>query len=195
MRLAATLAAPLAVLLVAAPAAAEPYTLDKSHTAVTFQVSHLGYSTTHGVFREVDADITFDPEAIEETKVSFTIQAASIDTFWAKRDEHLRNADFFDVEKYPEITFVSTSVTPTGDTTAKVEGELTMIGQTQPVSFEAVLNKKAPSPFNPDREISGFTVTGEIDRTAFGMDYAAPAVSAIIPVRVDLEIYPTSDGS
>jgi polyisoprenoid-binding protein YceI len=185
-------AAPFAgtLALAALPAAAEPYVLDKSHAAITFQADHLGFSTVHGVFREMDADITFDPENVEATKVSFVVQADSIDTFWAKRDEHLKSADFFDVANHPEIAFVSTSVTPTGDETAMVEGELTMLGQTQPVSFEARLNKIGPSPFDPSKTIAGFTVTGEIDRTAFGMDYAAPAVSAVIPVRIDLEMSP-----
>ncbi|MEO0427099.1 MAG: YceI family protein [Pseudomonadota bacterium] len=194
MRRTILLAAPVAgmLALAAAPAAAEPYVLDKSHTVISFQVDHLGFSTVHGVFRDIEADITFDPEAVENTQVSFVVQAGSIDTFWAKRDEHLRNADFFDVENHPEISFVSTSVTPTGGDTAKVEGELTMLGQTQPVTFEAKLNKLGPSPFNPNQQIAGFTVTGEIDRTAFGMDYAAPAVSAVIPVRVDLEMSPAS---
>ncbi|MEL6226312.1 MAG: YceI family protein, partial [Pseudomonadota bacterium] len=126
MRFNALLAAPLAgtLALAALPAAAEPYVLDKSHTVISFQVDHLGFSTVHGVFREIDASITFDPEAVENTEVSFVVQAASIDTFWEKRDEHLRNADFFDVGNHPEITFVSTSVTPTGGDTATVEGEL-----------------------------------------------------------------------
>ncbi|MEL6266716.1 MAG: YceI family protein [Pseudomonadota bacterium] len=180
-------AAPLALAL---PATAAEQALDKSHTTISFEVSHLGFSTTHGVFREMDADIEFDPEAVEETSVRFVVQAASIDTFWAKRDEHLRNADFFNVEEYPTIEFVSTEVTPTGSDTATVEGDLTILGVTKPVSFEATLNKLGPSPFNPDKQVAGFTVTGEIDRTEFGMTYGAPAVGAVIPIRVDLEISP-----
>ncbi|MGF1552756.1 MAG: YceI family protein [Paracoccaceae bacterium] len=179
----------LAALLAAPALAAEPWALDKSHAAITFEVSHLGFSTVHGVFREMDADIRFDPEAVEDTEVSFVVQADSIDTFWAKRDEHLKNADFFNVEEHPEITFTSTSVTPTGDETAEVKGELTMLGETRPVTFEAELNKLAPSPITQKRT-AGFTITGEIDRTEFGMGYGAPAISAVIPVRIDLEITP-----
>ncbi|MEM6489602.1 MAG: YceI family protein [Pseudomonadota bacterium] len=174
----------------ATTALAEPQVLDKSHTTVRFEVSHLGYSTTHGVFREVDAEISFDPEAVEETQVSFTIQTASVDTFWAARDDHLRKADFFNVAEFPTITFTSTAVTPTGSDTATVEGDLTMLGITKPVTFEAKLNKIAPSPFNPNKVVAGFTVTGEIDRTEFGMGYGAPAISAVIPFQVDLEMSP-----
>ncbi|MEM6973619.1 MAG: YceI family protein [Pseudomonadota bacterium] len=180
----------LALAALATPAVAAPYALDKSHTTITFQVSHLGFSNTHGVFREMDAELSFDPEAVEETEVRFVVQAASIDTFWAKRDDHLRNADFFNVDQFPTIEFVSTSVTPTGSETAKVEGELTMLGQTHPVSFDAQLNKMAPSPFNPNKTIAGFTITGEIDRTTWGMGYGAPAIGTIIPIQVDLEMSP-----
>ncbi|MEO0820230.1 MAG: YceI family protein [Pseudomonadota bacterium] len=193
MRLSTLAFAAALSLAVAGPAlAAEPYTLDKSHATLTFTVDHLGFSTVHGVFREVDAEIMFDPDAVENTQVRFVVQSASIDTFWEARDKHLRNKDFFDVDNHPEIVFQSTEVTPTGSDTATVKGTLTMLGQTQPVSFEAKLNKLAPSPFNPDQQVAGFTVTGEVDRTAFGMTYAAPAVSAVIPVRFDLEMSPSS---
>ncbi|MEM6906049.1 MAG: YceI family protein, partial [Pseudomonadota bacterium] len=90
----------------------------------------------------------------------------------------------------PEITFESTSVTPTGADTADVTGNLTMIGETREVTLQATLNRMGPSPFNPDKTVAGFTVTGEIDRTEFGMNFAAPAVGTVIPVRIDLEMSP-----
>ena len=189
---AAALAAMLA-LGAAAPAVAAPWVIDRSHAAVTFEVDHLGFSAVHGIFREFDARIDFDPEAVEETRLSVVIDAASVDTFWAARDEHIRGEDFFDVANHPEIVFESTSVTPTGAETADVTGELTMIGETREVTFEAVLNRIGPSPFDPERTIAGFTVTGEIDRTDWGMDDAAPAVGAAIPIRVDLEMSPAEE--
>ncbi|MEM1162192.1 MAG: YceI family protein, partial [Pseudomonadota bacterium] len=102
-------AAALAVTLPFA-AHAEPYAIDKSHAHVTFTVGHLGFSTTHGQFRKFDASVDFDPSSVEATKVSFTIDAASVDTFWEARDQHIRGKDFLDVENHPEITFVSTGV-------------------------------------------------------------------------------------
>jgi len=179
-----------ASLMLAAPSAAEPYVLDKSHAHVTFTVDHLGFSNVHGQFRDFDAQIDFDPEAVEETRLRFVIQAASVDTFWAERDKHIRSADFFDVENHPEIVFESTSVTPTGGETATVTGNLTLRGETREVTFEATLNKLGPSPFDPSKTVAGFTVRGEIDRTEFGMDYAAPAVGTVIPIRVELEMSP-----
>ncbi|MEM1382096.1 MAG: YceI family protein [Pseudomonadota bacterium] len=181
-----------ATLVFAAPSLAlsNPYVLDRSHAHVTFEVDHLGFSTVHGQFREFDAQIEFDPENVESTKVRFVIEAASIDTLWEERDKHLRAADFFDVENHPQIVFESTSVKPTGGETAEVTGNLTMRGVTNEVTVLATLNKLGPSPFDPNRTVAGFTVSGDIDRTDFGMSYAAPAVSAIIPLRVDLEMSP-----
>ncbi|MEL7467922.1 MAG: YceI family protein [Pseudomonadota bacterium] len=181
-------AAALALSPVAATAA--PYVLDKSHAHVKFSVGHLGFSTTHGQFRSFDAEIDFDPGNVEATRVSFTIDAASVDTFWEARDKHIRGKDFFDVENHPQITFVSTSVVPTGTDSADVTGDLTLRGVTKPVTFQAKLNKLGPSPFNPNQTIAGFTVTGEIDRTEFGVSYAAPAVSAIVPIQLDMEMSP-----
>lgn len=183
----------LAAALATAPltaAVSAPYVLDKSHAHIKFSVGHLGFSNTHGQFRKFDADIDFDPGNVEATKVTFTIDAASVDTFWEARDKHIRSKDFFDVGNHPTITFSSTSVTPTGSDTADVTGDLTMRGVTKPITLKAKLNKLGPSPFNPSKEIAGFTVTGEIDRTEFGISYAAPAVSAIVPIQIDLEMSP-----
>ncbi|MEM0988711.1 MAG: YceI family protein [Pseudomonadota bacterium] len=171
---------------------AGPHTLDKSHAHVTFVVSHLGFSSVHGQFRKFDADISFDAEKVETSSVAFTIDAASVDTFWEPRDKHIRGADFLDVENHPTITFISTSIATTGADTADVTGDLTIRGVTQSVTFQAKMNKIGPSPFNPNKTIAGFTVTGEIDRTQFGVSYAAPAVSAVIPVKIELEMSPTS---
>ena len=188
MRLTALSAAAGLLLAAAAPLAAEPWSLDKSHAAVTFSVDHLGFSAVQGVFREFDASVDFDPENIEASSVEFTIQTASVDTFWAARDKHMKTGDFLDVENHPTITFKSASVAKLTDTTATVTGTLTMLGQSHEETFDVTLNKLGPSPFNKDLQVAGFVVTGEIDRTKYGMGYGAPAVGAVIPLRVDLEI-------
>ena len=182
----------LAVAMAAVPVAASaaPYVMDKSHAHVTFSVDHLGFSSVHGQFRTFDATIEFDPGNVEATRVDFTIDATSVDTFWEARDKHIRSKDFFDTENHPNITFTTTSVTPTGAESADVIGDLTMRGVTKSVTLQAKLNKLGPSPFNPAKTIAGFTVEGEIDRTEFGISYAAPAVSAIVPIRIELEMSP-----
>ena len=192
MRTTSLLSAAAFGLLIGSPAAAEPYVLDKSHAVISFSVNHLGFSDVKGVFREFDAEIDFDPEAVEESSVRFVIDAASVDTFWPERDDHIRGEDFLHVSEHPEIVFESTSIEPTGDETAEITGEMTIRGVTKEVTFDASLNKMGPPPFDSSKTIAGFTVTGEIDRTEFGVDYAAPAVGVIIPVTVQLEMSPAS---
>ncbi|MEM8790266.1 MAG: YceI family protein [Pseudomonadota bacterium] len=179
-----------AALLGGGPAAAEPYLLDKSHAQVTFSVDHLGFSSVQGTFREFDAEINFSPNRVEESEVRFVIQVDSVDTQWPQRDQHLLSKDFFDAQQFPEIVFESRSITPNGADTAVIVGDLTMAGQTREVNLDAKLNRLGPSPFDPARTIAGFVVTGEIDRTQFGMDFAAPAIGVTVPFRVDLEISP-----
>ncbi len=172
----------------APPPALAEWKIDPAHTAIVFSVGHLGFSDVTGVFRAFDADVSFDPANIEATEVSFTIDAASIDTLWPARDEHLRNADFLDVENHPEITFVSTGIESTGPETAVLTGEVTIRDVTRPVSFETVLNKIDANPFDPNVRVAGFTLIGEIDRTEFGIDFGAPAIGAVMPVTINVEL-------
>ena len=184
---AAMLAASFAV-----PALAAPYVLDKSHTAVTFKVDHLGYSMTHGFFTEFDAEIDYDPDAPETSSVTFTIDAASINTLWEARDKHVRGKDFLNVEKNPEIVFKSTKIEMTGANTAKLTGDLTILGQTHQETFDVMMRKAAPSPLPQlkGKLVAGFSITGEIDRTVYGVTYASGAIGNKIPVQIELEISP-----
>jgi len=178
-----------AAIAFAIPAAqAEPYTLDKSHTAITFTIDHLGFSLTHGRFSEFEAEIDFDQEDPSKSKVSFTIQADSIDTGWEARDKHVRGPDFLNVEKHPVITFVSKEIEVTGDEAATMTGDLTMNGQTNEETFEITMRKLAPSPFGKKLLTGGFMAEGTIDRTDYNVSYGAGAIGNEVPVRVDLEI-------
>lgn len=169
-------------------AQAQQWSIDPAHTSVTFRVDHLGFSEVQGAFRDFEADISFDPDDLAATDVAFTIDAASIDTGWEARDEHLRSGDFLDVSNHAEIVFVATGVTETGEGTADVTGDLTLKGVTQPVTFAAEVNQIGPNPFNPEQQIAGFTLTAEIDRTAFGVDFGAPAIGAVLPITVNVEL-------
>lgn len=171
-------------------AIAAPWALDKSHTHISFTVNHLGFSNTFGTFRDFDAEIDFDPDNIEASSVSFSIDASSVDTFFAARDEHVRNTDFLNVGEHPSITFVSTSVAKTGDNTADLTGDLTILGTTQSVTFKAVMNNMGPNPFAPDVTVAGFEITGEVNRSDFGMGFGVPAIGEIVPVTISLEISP-----
>lgn len=172
----------------AMPAQAEPFTLDKSHAAITFTVDHLGYSLTHGRFTEFDAEIDFDQDDPTKSSVEFTVNAPSIDTGWEKRDEHVRGPDFLNVETHPVITFKSTAIEMTGDDTAKLTGDLTINGQTHEEVFDVTMRKVAPSPFGEKKLTAGFQATAVIDRTKYGVSYGKGAIGTEIPVQVDLEI-------
>jgi len=174
-----------ASLAVAAPAIAADYKIDSTHVHTVFRVNHLGFSTTVGQFDEISGTIQFDQEKPAEGSVDVTIQTASVDTANEKRDEHLRGGDFFDVENHPTMTFKSTAIEVTGEDTAKITGDLTILGVTKPVVLDAKLNKAGAHPMDAERYVAGFSATTTIDRTDFGMDYAAPALGA----EVDIEIY------
>lgn len=183
-------ASTFAVGLIAVPAQAEPWKIDPAHGAVTFSVEHLGFSITQGRFRKFDAEIDFDPENIEAASVAFTIDAASVDTNWPERDKHVKSGDFLGVEEFPEITFVSKSVRLIDGDTAEVTGDLTIRDVTREETFTATMRRLGPSPFNPEQQVAGFVVEGEIDRTDYGVSYGAPAIGVTVPLRVDMEISP-----
>ncbi|HEX2528389.1 MAG TPA: YceI family protein [Geminicoccus sp.] len=183
--------AALALTLSTAAHAADPWTIDESHTAITFTVDHLGYSTVHGFFRAFDGKLTLDTKAPENSSVEFTIESASLDTLWGLRDEHLKSADFLDVAKFPTITFKSSKVTPVGADAAKVTGDLTIKGVTKPVELDVKLNKLEPSPMTK-AETAGFTATTVINRSDFGVSAFVPAVGDELTVRIDTETSPAS---
>lgn len=180
----------LSTALTLAPAAAfADWQIDPSHTAVVFEVEHFGYSDVTGVFPKVEAQIdSFDPENLEGASFAVTLDATAVTTFWDARDEHIKSADFLDVASYPEITFVSTEIKTTGDGTADVSGDLTIKDVTKPVTFKATINKVGESPVMQGTEVAGFTLTGEIDRTQFGVDTYAPAIGAVLPVTINVEL-------
>lgn len=180
-----------AVLMLAGALRAAPYDIDYDHSSITFSASHLGFSRFHGRFGRFAGQIDFDPDDVEATRVSFEIAAESFDTGSKIRDDNTKMfPDMLNVAAFPAITFVSTRVVKTSAETARVTGDLTIRTVTLPVSFDVRLNARGVTPLSRGKEVFGFTATGEVDRVAFGIGFAAPAVSGVIPVRIDLEISP-----
>ncbi len=177
-----------ALVPMAAPAFAAPvsYKIDPAHTAVAFIVDHIGFSKVIGRFNTVGGDISFDKDAVENSTVNVTIDAASIDTNHAKRDEHLRSPDFFNAKEFPKVTFKSTKIEKTGDKTGKLHGDLTMLGVTKPVVLDVTFNKDGVSPASK-LETAGFSARGTVKRTDFGMKYGAPAVGDDIQLLIEIE--------
>lgn len=157
----------LAALVSAGDGLAERYQIDRSHSTVSFSIRHL-VSRTTGKFTQFSGQIDYDPAAPEKATVEATIQAASIDTENQRRDDHLRNADFFEVETYPEITFKSTSAEKQGDKIL-VTGDLTMHGVTKQVTMpvEVLGLGKHPRRGTP---IAGFDTELTIKCSDFGVN-------------------------
>jgi len=187
-RILGTLALAGMVLLAAPPASAQPasFVFDKSHTQIYFRIDHFGFSTTHGLFREFDGTLVLDEARPENSKVTFTIRADSVDTQFAPRDTHIRSADFLDADRFPTMSFVSTRVEPTGEGRAKVHGTLTLRGVAKPVVLDVRLNQLAVSPVD-QRMTAGFTAETVIKRTEWGMTTYAPAVGEEVHIRIDAE--------
>lgn len=177
----------LAVTTMASAALPTQWQLDDSHTRVGFSVSHLGFSTTMGHFNDVKGMVNYDIKAPNKTNMSFTIATNSIDTNWDARDEHLRKEDFFNVAKYPTMTFKSTQVTFINPQQAEVTGNFTMLGQTKPLTLKVTLNKIANSPLTKE-PVVGFRATGNIDRAAYGMTAFADGITTNVPIQIDGEL-------
>lgn len=180
-----------ALLTLAAPLAAAPaqYDLDPTHTVVMFDVFHVGYAPTIGVFGEVSGSFTYDVDTQDLSDVNVSINAGSVNTFLEARDGHVKNGDFLDVAAHPEITFVAASGTPTDATSGTVTGDLTILGETHPVTLDVTLNKAAAYPFGHKSFVLGLSLTGEIQRSLFGMDYgvAGDIVGDTVKVRIETE--------
>ena len=177
----------LALTTVAGAALPSQWQLDDSHTRVGFSVNHLGFSTTMGHFNDVKGVVNYDVKAPSKTNMSFTIATDSIDTNWDARDEHLKKAEFFNVAKYPTMTFKSTSVKFINPQQAKVTGDFTMLGQTKLLTLDVTLNKIANSPLTKEPVI-GFRATGNIDRAAYGMTAFADGITTNVPIQIDGEL-------
>lgn len=165
--------------------AAETYTLDSAHTYPNFTVSHLGFSTMHGRFNQTEGTVVIDREG-EASSVDVTIQTASIDTGLEKRDEHLRSDDFFNVAKYPVMTYKSTSVKFTGEDSAIVQGDLTLLGVSKPVPLYVDHIKCGENPVNK-KPTCGFNATTTVKRSDFGMTNYLPGVGDEIAIRIEAE--------
>lgn len=183
--LALALAMPLA-------AAAATFKVDPDHTGVGFRVKHL-FTWVDGRFTTFEGTITFDPAAPAATKVVGSVDVASIDTANAKRDDHLRGADFFDVATHPKITFTSTKVADADAAagTAKLHGDLTIKGVTRPVVLDAKFLGQGTDPWGNAK--AGFSATTTINRKDFDLGWnqvletGGLLVGEEVEIRIDVE--------
>ncbi len=161
----------LAALTLTIPAAllAADYNIDGSHSEVTFKIRHMGISKVSGRFDQFEGSFSYDPANPEKSVAHATIQLASVDTDNTDRDEHLKNEDFFHVEKFPEMSFHGHKVTDADEDGFKLHGELTLHGETKPVILDVEVNGMVTDPWGNDR--AGFTATTKINRKDFGLTW------------------------
>jgi len=164
---------------------AATYTVDADHTTVSFKIRHL-FSNVQGQFNKFEGTIDYEPGKPEAWKTSGTIDTASINTNVEQRDKHLRSADFFDVEKYPAISFKSTKVTDATDKGAKLEGVLTMHGVEKPVVLDLSTHGVGKDPWGNVR--AGFTATTKINRKDFGLNWNQTLETGGVLVGEEVEI-------
>lgn len=178
----------LSIALFAAGAHAEPqeFTFDASHTNILWSLSHAGFSNFIGEFREFDGKLMLDEKDPEKSSLEVTIETASARSDNDMLDGKLKGSDFFNTEKFPEAAFKSTNVTKTGDKTAKIEGDLTLLGVTKPVTLDVKLNKIGLDKWQNKRK-AGFSATAKIKRSDFGMNYLVPDVGDEVTLTIETE--------
>lgn len=172
-------------------AAAETYNFDPHHTSVIWKSSHLGFSNPFGIFSNIEGKLVLDEAAPEKSSINVTVPVDKIATGIGQFDDHLKSKDFFNTAKHPTATFKSTKVEKTGDKTAKVTGDLTLLGVTKPVTLDVTYNNRGPNPFSKAPTI-GFSATGTIKRSEFGLKYGLPAVGDDVQITVEAEASPAS---
>ena len=163
------------------------YTLDPSHSRIGFVARHAMVTKVRGSFNEFEGSGHLDAEEPSRSQLALTIRAASIDTRSVDRDAHLRSNDFFDMERYPEISFVSTAVEPRGDDRYRVTGDLTIKGVTKPVSVDFEFAGAATDPFGNER--IGLEGATTINRKDWGVNWnaALDAGGVLVSDKVVLE--------
>jgi polyisoprenoid-binding protein YceI len=167
-------------------AAQTTWRADVAHSKVQFTISHMVISEVSGRFQDFDATLIQTKDDFSEGKLNATIKVTSINTDNEKRDGHLKSPDFFDAEKYAEITFVSKSIKATGKDTYKIAGDLTMHGITKPVVLDTKFNGQIVGPMG--NTISGFKATTTVNRKDFGIIWNKTLEAGGLLVGEDVDV-------
>jgi polyisoprenoid-binding protein YceI len=173
------------------PMPAGAYAIDKSHASVVFRVSHMGFSNYTARFNDVSATVQLDPAHPERSSVTATIKAASLDTGspLPTFNAQIAGKEFLDAEQFPDINFRSTRVEMTGDTTAKVTGDLTLHGVTRPVVLDVRFNGGyAGFAMDPGGARAGFSATTAFKRSDFGVSMGVPAPGTTMGVGDEVRV-------
>ena len=147
------------------------WTVDPTHSAIDFSVKHMMIAKVKGSFNKFEANILANPADLTTAEIDFTVDLASIDTRNEDRDNHLRSADFFDVENNPTLTFKSTTIKKTDDDEYAVTGDVTLNGVTKEETFDITFEGQGKDPWGNEK--AGFSGKGKVKRSDYGLTYNA----------------------
>lgn len=162
--------------------------VDLAHSEVGFTVKHMMISRAKGTFDKFDAVIEADVEDLTDATIEVTIDAASVNTRNEDRDNHLRSEDFFNVEKYPNLTFKATDIKKKGDSEYDVTGDLTINGHTKPVTLDVTFEGQSKDPIS-GATVAGFSGITEISRKEFGLTWNAAVETGGVLVSDEVKIH------
>ncbi len=168
---------------------AETYNIDATHADIGFKIKHLGINNVRGNFSAFEGTIDYDGKTLDTLSIQMTIKASSIDTGIKKRDAHLRAADFFDVEKYPAITFETKSVHSHGNSVHLV-GMFTMKEVSKEVELSAAVSGPVDSPFEEEVKVIGLHATTKLNRQDFGVSHDGTSdklIGDVVHIEINIE--------
>lgn len=159
------------------------YTIDSNHTLVQFSINHLGFNDFFGILPKATGTLSFDPKALDATKLDVSVPVALLSTTNEKLDGELKGASWFDAATYPTMRFVSTDVKQTGPRTARITGTLTMHGVSKPLILDATFGGAGVNRMNK-AVTAGFHATGTLKRSDFGVSRLVPMVSDAVTLTI-----------
>ncbi len=162
------------------------WAIDPTHSEIHFKVKHLMITTVTGSFKNFTAAAETDSEDFSNAAISFSADTTSVDTGSEQRDGHLKSADFFDAEKFPKLSFISTSYTKKGDNEFALTGDLTIKDITKPVTLTVEFGGVAKDPWGNTK--AGFTLSGKINRKDFGLSWNAATEAGGLLVSEDVKL-------
>ncbi len=165
----------------------EDWTIDKSHSNITFSVRHF-FTPVSGQFEDYQSEISFDPEDLTDNRIEITIPVASINTRNDRRDNHLKSEDFFNAEKWPDIRFVSESIKRTGDNQFVASGKLTIRDVTRNFDLPFEVLGVMDHPMRENLKVAGIVANAELNRKDYGVGVGDWAATAVVGNQIDIQI-------
>jgi len=169
-----------------APIAVQTYTFDVPHTQIYFSVNHLGFSNSSALLSLKEGTLTLDQANMSISKAEVTIDVASLQFGDKKWNEHMADKQFFNTAAFPTMKFVSSKVTMSSATAGKLTGDLTLLGISKPVTLDFTVNKIDTNPMSK-KPYAGFSATGSLKRSDFGMVAYLPSIGDEVKIRIEAE--------